>query len=77
MPEFQTPAAFLLLLFIPTLYIFRKLGFFSRISLVTTFSNWNGKSFTWNKKFRNFGHINKILEFKISNKIFSRTSEGK
>ena len=54
MPEFQTPAAFLLLLFIPTLYIFRKLGFFSRISLVTTFSNWNGKSFTWNKKFRNF-----------------------
>ncbi len=54
MPEFHYPAAFLLLLFIPLLFIFRKLGFFSRISLVTTFSNWNGKSFVWNKKVRNF-----------------------
>lgn len=54
MPEYKYPVAFLLLLMIPILIIFRKLGFFSRLSLFTTVSDWEGKSFVWNKKFRNF-----------------------
>ena len=57
MPEFQNPAAFLLLLFIPLIYVLRKFNIFSRLSLAATFSDWNGKAFSWNKKARNFFSI--------------------
>lgn len=57
MPVFQYPAAFLLLLFVPLLYLFRKIGIFNRISFYTTLSNWNGKSFVWHKKLRNFASM--------------------
>ena len=52
MPDFQTPQAFLMLLFIPILYIMRRAGFFSRLTLFTTVSDWNGRTFNWDKKFR-------------------------
>lgn len=57
MPVFQNPAAFLLLLFIPFLYLFRKFGIFSRISFYTTLSDWNGKTFDWHRKLRNFASM--------------------
>ena len=62
MPEFQNSSAFLLLFFIPLIYILRKLNIFSRLSLAASFSDWNGKSFSWSKKVRNFISIlSKIL----------------
>ncbi len=62
MPDFQNPAAFLLLLLIPLLYIFRKTGIFSHPSFVVTLSDWNGKNFAWRKPVRNFGAVlSKIL----------------
>lgn len=54
MPDFHNPAAFLLLLFIPALYFLRRAGFFTRIAFVLTISDWNGKSFDWKRKPRNF-----------------------
>lgn len=57
MPDFQNPAAFLLLLLIPLLYIFRKAGIFSRPSFIVTLSDWNGKNFLWHKPVRNFGSV--------------------
>ena len=36
MPDFQNPAAFLLLIMIPLLFIFRKAGIFSRPSFIVT-----------------------------------------
>lgn len=57
MPDFQNPAAFLLLLLIPALYIFRKAGIFNRPSFIVTLSDWNGKSFPWNRKGRNFASM--------------------
>lgn len=62
MPDFQNPAAFLLLLLIPILYIFRKLGVFTQPTFVVTLSDWNGKSFPWHKSGRNFGYmLSKVL----------------
>ena len=57
MPDFHNPAAFLLLLLIPVLYFLRGIGFFSRMSLVATVSDWEGNSFSWNKKIRNFASM--------------------
>lgn len=57
MPDFQNPAAFLLLLLIPLLYIFRKVGIFTRPRFIVTLSDWNGKSFSWHKNLRNFCSI--------------------
>lgn len=54
MPDFQNPAAFLLLLLIPVLFIFRKLGIFTRPCFIVTLSDWKGKSFPWHKPLRNF-----------------------
>ena len=54
MPDFHNPAAFLLLLFIPALYFLRRAGFLTRIAFVLTVSDWNGKSFDWKRKPRNF-----------------------
>ncbi len=62
MPDFQNPAAFLLLLLLPLLYIFRKTGIFSKPSFIVTLSDWNGKTFLWHKPVRNFGSVlSKIL----------------
>lgn len=57
MPDFQNPAAFLLLLFIPALYLLRKTGFFSRLAFLLTISDWNGKSFEWKRTPRNFASM--------------------
>lgn len=57
MPDFQNPAAFLLLLLIPVLYLLRYAGFFSRMSFLITLSDWNGKYFPWEKKPRNFASM--------------------
>lgn len=54
MPSFQNPAAFLLLILIPILFLLRKMGFFSKISFVITLSDWDGESFSWNDKLRKF-----------------------
>lgn len=51
---FQNPVAFLFLLLIPILFIFRKFGIFTRVSFPLTLSDWNGKSFSWNKKVISF-----------------------
>lgn len=57
MPDFQNPAAFLMLLLIPILYLFRKLGIFTSPSFVVTLSDWNGKSFPWHRPMRNFASV--------------------
>ncbi|MCR5613808.1 VWA domain-containing protein [Treponema sp.] len=59
--DFMNPAGFLLLLFIPLLYAFRKIKVFTKISLPLTFSDWGGWVFTWNDKFRNIASF--ITEF--------------
>ncbi len=57
MPDFHNPAAFLLLLLIPALYFLRAIGFFSRMSLIVTLSDWEGNTFSWNKKIRSFASV--------------------
>lgn len=57
MPEFQNPAAFLLLFLIPLLFVLRSLGIFTRISFPLTLADWNGKTFEWNAKIRNFASM--------------------
>lgn len=57
MPDFQNPAAFLLLLLIPFLYIFRKLGIFTRPCFIVTLSDWKGKNFPWHRPARNFASM--------------------
>ena len=47
MPSFQNPAAFLLLIFLPLLYILRHFKIFSGISFPLTFCDWNGSRFDW------------------------------
>lgn len=47
MPHFQNPAAFLLLLLIPLLFILRKLKIFHRISFPVVLSDWQGNHFVW------------------------------
>jgi len=51
---FQNPTAFLFLLLIPVLFVFRKIGIFTKISFPLTLSDWNGESYKWNKKFSKF-----------------------
>lgn len=57
MLNFQNPAAFLLLLLIPLLFLLRKLKIFAEITIPAVLSDWNGEKFKWNKKSR------KILSF--------------
>ena len=42
MPSFQNPAAFLLLLLIPLLYLLRKLKIFTKITFPAVLADWNG-----------------------------------
>lgn len=52
MPSFQNPAAFLLLLLIPLLYLLRKLKIFTKITFPAVLADWNGKAFKWSGKTR-------------------------
>ncbi len=64
MPDFQNPAAFLLLLLIPLFFIFRKIGVFSKPSFFVTVSDWQGKSFSWHSTVRKlFSIFYKVLFF--------------
>lgn len=54
MLDFENPAAFVFLLFIPVLYILRHFKFFVPISFPLILADWNGSEFKWNKKSRNF-----------------------
>lgn len=50
--EFQNPAAFLLLLLIPLLFLLRFLKIFKPITFSAVLADWNGKAFSWNGKIR-------------------------
>ena len=52
--EFQNPAAFLLLLLIPLLFLLRFLKIFKPITFSAVLADWNGSSFNWNGKTRRF-----------------------
>ncbi len=55
MPSFENPAAFLLILLIPLLYILRHLKILAKISFPAVLADWEGRSFTWK------GHTQKFL----------------
>ncbi|MCI6180629.1 MAG: hypothetical protein MR662_09090, partial [Treponema porcinum] len=64
MPDFHNPAAFLLLFIIPLLYILRKAGVFTRLTLFSTISDWGGKTFEWDvKRRRIFSMISTVFVF--------------
>lgn len=64
MPSFQNPIAFVLLIFIPLLYILRKIKVFTRISFPAVLGDWGGKYFEWNNRSQKiFSIIAKILVF--------------
>src|SRR5574344_274632 len=52
MIDFENPAAFLLLIIIPVLYLLRYLKVFTGISFPMTLSDWKGSHFTWNRGIR-------------------------
>jgi len=54
MPDFQNPAAFVLLLLIPALYVFRSLGILTHISFPSTLGDWGGREFEWKNPMRRF-----------------------
>lgn len=54
MLDFTNPLAFLLILFIPVVYVFRKAQILSGPAFPLTISDWNGKTFSWNSKSRLF-----------------------
>lgn len=54
MVEFENPFAFLLLLLIPVLYFLRYTKIFRGFSFKLTLGDFNGKTFYWKKKFRDF-----------------------
>ena len=53
--EFQNPAAFLLLLLIPLLFLLRFLKIFKPLTFSAVLADWNGKAFSWN------GRVRKII----------------
>lgn len=63
MIEFERPFAFLFLLFIPLYFFLKYIKLLKGFSFPLTFSDWNGRSFEWNKSFRTFmsGLINVLL----------------
>lgn len=50
MIEFENPAAFFLLTILPLYYFLKHLKLFEKISFPLTLSDWNGTSFSWNKR---------------------------
>lgn len=67
MPSFQNPSAFFCLLFIPLLFILRKLKLFSKITFPAVLGMWNGRIFLPKGKTRNsisiFCKILKLFSF--------------
>ncbi len=47
MSVFENPVAFLLILFVPLYYIFKKIGIFSKPIFPFPFEDWNGQGFEW------------------------------
>ncbi|MGP1459646.1 MAG: VWA domain-containing protein [Treponema sp.] len=54
MISFQNPAAFSLLSLIPAYFALKKAGIFRLPSIPVVFSDWNGKTFSWNSKLHSF-----------------------
>ena len=54
MPNFENPAAFLLLLLIPLLYLLRYLKVLNRITFPAVLSEWEGRRFNWKGKSTKF-----------------------
>ena len=50
--EFQNPAAFLLFLLVPLLFLLRFLKIFKPITFYAVLADWKGKAFSWNGKIR-------------------------
>ncbi|MCR4953270.1 MAG: VWA domain-containing protein [Treponema sp.] len=62
MPHFNNPAAFVLILLIPLLYILRRLKIFKRLTITAVLADWNGKVFEWKGKSQNFfSSVAKVL----------------
>lgn len=57
MPNFANPAAFLLFLIIPILFILRKLKIFNKITFPAVLADWEGRHFEWNNKSQKFFSI--------------------
>lgn len=66
MLSFQNPAAFLLFLLIPLLFILRKLKVFTKITFPAVLADWEGRAFRWKGSGRKF--------LRILSKIFLWTS---
>ena len=54
MPSFENPAAFLLILLIPLLFILRHLKILSKISFAAVLADWDGRSFNWKGRTQKF-----------------------
>ncbi|MCR5188901.1 MAG: VWA domain-containing protein [Treponema sp.] len=54
MPNFQNPAAFILLLTIPLIYILRAFKIFNRVSFPAVLADWQGKHFEWKGRSHKF-----------------------
>lgn len=62
MPSLQNPAALILLILVPLLFILRKIKLFKQISFPAVLSDWGGTAFTWNgKSHKVFSVISKIF----------------
>lgn len=60
--KFQNPAAFLLLLLIPLLFLLRYIKIFKQISFSAVLSDWKGKAFVWKGQLRKLlSIISKII----------------
>lgn len=57
MIRLEQPEFLLLILFIPLFFIFKKLGFFTKIAFPLTFSDWQGKSFVWKNSIHFFARF--------------------
>lgn len=57
MIQFENPIAFTLIFLIPLFYLLRFFGIFSKIAFPLTFSDWNGKSFSYKDSFLTFFSI--------------------
>lgn len=54
MPNFQNPAAFILLLTIPLIYILRAFKIFNKVSFPAVLADWKGKQFEWKGRSHKF-----------------------
>lgn len=65
MPVFQQPWAFLLILCIPLLFIFRKLGIFSAPSFFLILKDWQGEGFEWKAPVRKIASFLSTMLFTL------------